>query len=130
MRTFWRAVVIAVAATTLSAAGGTGSAVPVKPDDKPILHVLNRAGFGARPGDVERVRQVGLAAYIEQQLQPQRIPDAAIAARLEPFATLTKSSRELAETYFAPAQIAKQRARREAAAGASLGDAPARTPAQ
>ena len=27
-------------------------------------------GFGARPGDVERVQQIGLSAYIDQQLRP------------------------------------------------------------
>ena len=53
------------------------SAVPPKADDRTIVHVLNRLGFGAAPGDVERVRTMGLAAYIDQQLQPERIDDAA-----------------------------------------------------
>ena len=33
-----------------------------KAGDKAIVHVLNRIGFGPRPGDVERVRAIGLAA--------------------------------------------------------------------
>ena len=53
------------------------SAVPAHPDDKTIVHVLNRAAFGPRPGDVARVRQMGLEAWIESQLQPDRIPDGA-----------------------------------------------------
>src|SRR5260370_30113850 len=35
--------------------------------DEAILHALNRLAYGPRPGDVERVRQMGLARWIEQQ---------------------------------------------------------------
>jgi uncharacterized protein (DUF1800 family) len=31
---------------------------------------LNRMGFGPRPGDVERVRAMGFAAYVDEQLAP------------------------------------------------------------
>jgi uncharacterized protein (DUF1800 family) len=97
------------------------SAVPTKPDDKTIVHVLNRIGFGARPGDVERVRQIGLAAYIDQQLHPDRIPDAAaVTSRLAAFETLGKSSRDLAEDYFEPAMRARRQAK--AASGAAEPD--------
>lgn len=33
-------------------------------------HVLNRIGFGPRPRDVERVKAMGFAAYVEEQLNP------------------------------------------------------------
>jgi nucleoid-associated protein YgaU len=39
--------------------------------------VLNRLGFGARPGDVERVKRIGLDRYVRQQLDPASIDDAA-----------------------------------------------------
>src|SRR6266496_960659 len=45
-------------------------------DEQRIVHVLNRLGFGARPGDVARVQQMGLENYINQQLNPEKIPDA------------------------------------------------------
>ena len=32
--------------------------------DQKILHVLNRLGFGARPGDVQKVKSIGLQKYI------------------------------------------------------------------
>ncbi len=35
-------------------------------DDQKILHVLNRLGFGARDGDVERVNAIGINKYMEQ----------------------------------------------------------------
>ena len=37
------------------------------------VHVLNRLGFGPRPGDIERVMKMGLDAYIDQQLHPETI---------------------------------------------------------
>src|SRR5437899_8415870 len=49
-------------------------------EDQRILHVLNRLGFGARPGDVERVRAMGVDNYISQQLYPEKIDDSATEA--------------------------------------------------
>jgi uncharacterized protein (DUF1800 family) len=85
-----------------------GSAVPDRPDDRTIQHVLNRLGFGARPGDIDRVRQMGLARYIDQQLDPSHVADAALDARLEAFPTLSMSTRALSEQYFAPAREAQR----------------------
>ena len=100
----------------------TESPVPKNPDDRTIVHVLNRIGFGPTPGDVERVRTTGLEAYIEQQLHPEKIDDAAMRARLQSLTTIQASSRELAEQYFMPAQRARaeqQRARANSQSGAS-----------
>ena len=113
------------------------SSIPAHPDDKTILHVLNRIGFGARPGDIERVRQIGLEAYIDRQLHPERVADAGMSARLTGFATLSKSTREIADEYFIPALRARVEIKKEAAAEAQKKDEPAndkakpeRTPAQ
>jgi uncharacterized protein (DUF1800 family) len=125
--------VVMVAAAAAVPAGNAASAVPARPDDRTIVHVLNRIGFGPAPGDIERVRRIGLDKYIEQQLQPERIPDAAMTARLAGFDSLTKSSRELAENYFIPALMERQRAKQQAAAQPPDSDADKRamrTPAQ
>jgi len=79
--------------------------------DEAILHALNRLGYGPRPGDVERVRQIGLAKWIEQQLNPNSIDDKALTARLENFPTLTMSTSRLLEEYPQPKQAEKQAAR-------------------
>ncbi|HEY3886329.1 MAG TPA: DUF1800 family protein, partial [Vicinamibacterales bacterium] len=112
-----------------------GSAVPKHPDDKTILHVLNRIGFGPRPGDIARVRHMGLAAYIDQQLHPERIADAAVDARLASFETLDKSSSVIAENYYLPAQEARRQAQLAMkdeppmkADAPDAGDKPVRTP--
>jgi len=91
------------------------SAVPAHPDDKTIVHVLNRAAFGPRPGDVARVRQMGVSAWIESQLRPDRIPDAAVQARLGGYTTLTLTSREIAQQYFLPMVEARREAKKAAA---------------
>ena len=108
-------IAVALLATVTLTAGSPGSAVPSRPDDKTILHVLNRIGYGARPGDVERVKKIGLAAYIDQQLHPERIADSGMSARLAGLPTLKLTTRQLADEYFIPA---KQLARWEYLKGA------------
>ncbi len=49
------------------------AAAPVAPAmtvDQQALHVLNRLAFGPKPGDIERVKQMGIDRYIESQLEP------------------------------------------------------------
>jgi uncharacterized protein (DUF1800 family) len=84
------------------------SAVPAKADARTIVHVLNRIGFGPRPGDIARVQQMGLAAYIDQQLNPERIQNEALELRLSEFTTLDLSTRELADQFFLPADMARR----------------------
>ena len=84
------------------------SAASTPNDDKAIVHMLNRLGFGPRPGDVEKVRAMGTQAYIEQQLRPDRLSDAAMEARLAEFSTLGMTSREIAEKFALPAAEARR----------------------
>ena len=101
------------------------SAVPSSnADARTITHVLNRLTYGPRPGDVDRVRQMGLSAFIDQQLHPERIADAATTERLAGFTTLAMSQDELGEQIFSPAaqlRAAQQRQQR-AAQTAQSGD--------
>jgi uncharacterized protein (DUF1800 family) len=116
-----------VAAAVANAEDLHGSAVPLHKDkkakqdpvlkglpitelsaDEAILHALNRLAYGPRPGDVERVRQMGLAQWIDQQLNPNGIEDRAVEARLEQFPTLRMSTAKLLEEYPQPKQQEKQ----------------------
>ena len=81
--------------------------------DQRILHVLNRLGYGARPGDVERVKAMGVDKYIESQLNPDRIDDSASEARLQNLESLRMTTAELYEKYPQPGQLIKQLQRRE-----------------
>ncbi|HEY7441236.1 MAG TPA: DUF1800 domain-containing protein [Vicinamibacterales bacterium] len=79
-------------------------------DDKTLAHVLDRLTFGARSQDLKYIKRIGVRTYIEQQLNPDRIKDTALEARLDRFETLDLSTQEIAERYAIPAQQA-QRAR-------------------
>ncbi|HXW61843.1 MAG TPA: DUF1800 domain-containing protein [Candidatus Acidoferrales bacterium] len=78
-------------------------------EDQAILHALDRLGYGPRPGDVERIRQMGLEKWINQQLHPETLDDSALEDRLEEkYATLRMSSKELAERFPTVAETAKR----------------------
>jgi uncharacterized protein (DUF1800 family) len=67
--------------------------------DEAVLHALNRLGYGPRPGDVERMKQMGLAKWIELQLNPKSIDDSAVEARLNIYPTLKMSNSQLMAEY-------------------------------
>jgi uncharacterized protein (DUF1800 family) len=77
-------------------------------EDQQILHVLNRLGFGARPGDIARVKAMGLNNYINQQLNPQQISDAAADAKLKDLPTLNMTTAQLYEKYPQPGLLLKR----------------------
>ncbi|MBI5366780.1 MAG: DUF1800 domain-containing protein [Planctomycetes bacterium] len=54
----------------------------------PIRALLDRAAFGPRPGDVERVRAQGAAAWVEEQLAPETIDDTACTVLWRRFESL------------------------------------------
>ncbi len=66
-------------------------------EEQRIVHVLNRLGYGPRPGDVERIRRMGLRQYIARQLHPETIDDSALEARLKNFPLLDVPTAELVE---------------------------------
>src|SRR5690349_11580967 len=103
------AVVGGVALAVQPLAGRAGAAIP-EHDARATAHVLDRLAFGPRPGEVDRVLQMGLATYIDRQLHPERIDDAALASRLAAFDTLDMSTSDLAEKYFLPAQQLRRQA--------------------
>jgi len=89
-----------------------GAAPAPLAEEQRVVHVLNRLGFGARPGDVERVRRLGVEKYVEQQLDPSSIKDEAAEARLAGFETLRLSNAELLAKYPNPGALLRQMQRR------------------
>jgi uncharacterized protein (DUF1800 family) len=91
-----------VAAAAMAPLASSPSAATRASDEKAIVHVLNRIGFGPRPGDVERIQAIGIPQYIDQQLHPERMPDPGMTARLAGLQTVGLSSRDIAEDYERP----------------------------
>jgi uncharacterized protein (DUF1800 family) len=109
------AAMIAVSSLLVSSFAGVISAQNIRSrktakltEDQRILHVLNRLGFGARPGDVERVRAMGIDNYIAQQLYPEKIDDSATEAKLKNLESLRMTTAELYEKYPQPGQLLRQ----------------------
>src|SRR2546428_11012281 len=102
-----------VLVVTLALFVSVAATATVPNDEAAIVHVLNRIGFGPRPADVEKVRAMGLDRYIDQQLHPERIADAAMPARLSELTTIGMSSREIAERFALPALEAKRQRKQD-----------------
>jgi uncharacterized protein (DUF1800 family) len=68
--------------------------------DQQIIHTLNRLTFGPRPGDVEEVRRLGVAKWIELQLHPDQIPENPVLdERLKPLETLRMDPAQILKDY-------------------------------
>ena len=67
--------------------------------DQQVLHALNRLAFGPRPGDVQRVRTMGLDQWIDQQLHPERIPDSKVQQVLARYPTFGRPENALLQQY-------------------------------
>jgi uncharacterized protein (DUF1800 family) len=64
-------------------------------DDERILHALNRFSFGPRPGDLERVRAMGLDRWFESQLHPATMDFFDLDQRLNEFPAMRLSTPQL-----------------------------------
>lgn len=78
-----------------------------------VLHALNRLTFGPRPGDVAAVEAIGLRTWFENQLNPQKIDDSALNARLAQFPAMQLAQGELLARYPSE-QMVRQMARQSA----------------
>lgn len=82
-------------AGALGAAGvATASTAGAAGGDK-VLHLVRRAAYGPTPELLAQVRKIGADAWLERQLRPGRVPDAAMTALLKRWPTLTMSQGQL-----------------------------------
>ncbi len=93
------------------------TAAPPADDTARIVHVLNRLGWGPRPGDVEKVRAIGLERWIEQQTAPATVPDPAVEARLAQLTTVALPSSTLLARYELPREAKQELQKKRAEMG-------------
>jgi uncharacterized protein (DUF1800 family) len=67
--------------------------------DEQVVHALSRLTFGAKPGDVQRVRSQSLDRWIDEQLAPARIPDRELERFLGGYDVLAKDQNDLLRDY-------------------------------
>jgi len=70
--------------------------------DQRVAHVLSRLTFGARPGDFEKVKAMGVGAFINQQLDPDSIDNTAVIAKLRKLPTLGMATPVIIDQYTPP----------------------------
>src|SRR5271154_1619395 len=109
--------VLATSLMLVLAVPGTPKTKPPKSDDlklfqkklskdDQILHALDRLTFGPRPGDVERLKKMGLKKWLDQQLHPERIQEnAVLEAQLQPLESLRMTPMETVQHYPPPQLI-------------------------
>jgi uncharacterized protein (DUF1800 family) len=78
------------------------------PADQQIIQALNRLTFGAKPGDILKVRAIGLDKWIDQQLHPEKINDDPLNAFVANYSALNENQNDLLRQY-----AEQQQARRE-----------------
>lgn len=101
-----RASLVLFLCLPMACAGAPAPGVSARPLELPkttltpheqVTHLLNRAAFGPSPGDEADVTRVGIAAWLQTQLEPGNDP--AIDHRLSGFKTLNLSVAQALEAY-------------------------------
>ncbi|MDX2033618.1 MAG: DUF1800 domain-containing protein [Blastocatellia bacterium] len=82
--------------------GSPKTAVRKLTQEQKTLHLLDRATYGIRPGDLERVTKMGWEKFLEEQMRPERIADVAVEEKLKGLESIHMSTAEMVKTYPQP----------------------------
>ena len=107
---------------TLLLAAGAAAQSPAPAERARVTHLLQRATWGVRPADVDAVMAMGIGKWLDRQLDPSRIDDAAAAERLKLYPSVQRDMTD-AVTEFQRQQRLRQQAARQGARPDSM-DAP------
>ena len=93
---------------------GNNHAVSAQSIDPLKLHVLNRLSFGPRPGDIEHIQNIGIDAYIQEQLSPQSIKQSSeLQQKLDRIPTFNLSAVQMLRTHLPKPKEGKKLSLRE-----------------
>jgi len=73
--------------------------------DEQVRHALDRVAFGARPGDYERVRAMGVDRWIALQLTPDKVEDGATDRFIAQFRVVGMSTAQALAEFPPPQQV-------------------------
>ncbi|HEY3746110.1 MAG TPA: DUF1800 family protein, partial [Gemmatimonadaceae bacterium] len=111
----------ASAQTSAARKATVASDVRELPADQQIIQALSRLTFGPRPGDVLKVRAIGVDKWIDQQLHPDKIDDHANEQFVASYGILHQDQNDLLKQY-AEEQRAKREVKRDKAAATDAAD--------
>ena len=89
-------------------ASGLGVAGPSGDEVTRARLLLSRATYGARTGDLDAVLAKGTKAWLEEQLEPERIDDSAVLTSLRKLENLQLSTAELMRKYPQPSRAERE----------------------
>ena len=89
--------------------------------DQQVQQVLNRLGFGPRPGDVAKVRAMGVDQWIALQLASDRIDDGATDRIVASYEMLNKPTTDLVSRYERGQLAIRQQQKAQAQSGDTTG---------
>ena len=99
---FFLVSVLLISVLCMACGSASGSRLPYAAagltERQAAAFLLDRIGFGPRPGEVDRVLAKGLERWLDEQLKGD-LPDSALQARLGDLPIWTMSTREIASTY-------------------------------
>ena len=78
--------------------------VPLTPRER-VIQLLDRFTYGPRPGEVDRVLAQGADQWLEQQMNPDSIPDPILAKRLNDYPTLNMTPAQALAVFPDRAQV-------------------------
>src|SRR5437879_490377 len=76
--------------------------------EQKVIHFLNRTSFGPTRESVQNVNRLGLRAYLDEQLDPEKIPDSTVEEKTAGLKTMRLNTGELFNLY-PPPKVAKER---------------------
>jgi uncharacterized protein (DUF1800 family) len=86
-----------------------GSDVRELPADQQIIQALSRLTFGPKPGDMLKVRGMGLDNWIDQQLHPEKIDDSALDKFIaQQYPVLGENQNDLLKQYALQQRLRRQ----------------------
>lgn len=86
-----------------------GAALAQTSTQQEALHAINRLSFGPAPGDVARVMRMGVDRYIDEQLNPERLPvPSPLAQQLDTLESTHRSQDALIAQYRQALQAVKR----------------------
>jgi len=91
--------------------------------EEQVQQVLSRLTFGARPGDAEKVRAMGIDQWIEAQLRPETIDDPFGQKVASTYSIYRMPTPDIVRDYNALQQL-QQKVARAAGQGAGAGEGP------
>jgi uncharacterized protein (DUF1800 family) len=76
--------------------------------EQKIVHFLNRTSFGPNAAEVARANRLGLRAYLDEQLEAEKIDDRSVEEKVRGLKTMRLSTGELFELY-PPPKVAREK---------------------